>query len=79
VRVFDEVRTVCAICGCNPTSLLVSTIVTFPFDIVKKWHSTMFIELGVQDGFVLEVNSGGRLESNVRSWVGEGQQVIGGG
>jgi len=51
VKFFNEVRTVYAIHGCYPTSLFVGTIVTFPFDIVTKWASTMFIDLGVQNGF----------------------------
>ena len=51
VKFFNKVGTVRAIRGCNPASFFVSTIITFPFDIVTKWASTMFIELGVQNGF----------------------------
>jgi len=74
VKFFDEVRTVHAICGCYPASLFISTIITFPFDIVSKWASTTFIELGVENGFdaifgvVVDNNGRGRILNTV--WNG---------
>jgi len=75
MKFFDEVGTVCAIHSCYPASLLISTIVTFPFDIVLKWASTTFIELGVENGFdaifgvVIDNNGRGRILNTVQNGV----------